>query len=78
MSELNMLRHLLRDAVAHQDPDLLPVVDTLGTVRLTDASRERLRTAVAAELTASGLDESGGHNARGVQLDDIIDALGHM
>lgn len=69
---------LLRECVVRQAPELTPLLKKIGAVALTDQEREKLRGAVAGELSDTGLASTGGHSERGVALDDLIDALGHV
>jgi hypothetical protein len=71
-------QELLRRAVAAHAADLVPILDSLGTVPLDDGTREKLRLAVADELLDNGLDEAGGHTDYGLELEDVIDLLGHL
>jgi hypothetical protein len=71
-------RALLRECVQRQAPELLDVLAKVGNVPLSDDEREDLREAVAAELDATGIDYKGGHNPRGIALDNLIDVLGHV
>lgn len=71
-------RALLQECIQRQAPDLEPLAEKVGQMPLSEAEREELRGAVAAELIETGLDSAGGHNKRGVVLEDLIDALGHV
>jgi hypothetical protein len=67
---------LLRTILSKRAPDLLPVVDSLGVVPLTNERREELRRAIADELCENELREDHEPTPRGVQLDDLIGRLG--
>jgi hypothetical protein len=69
---------LVAEAVHHHNPEFIDVVDTLGTHKLTDQERERLREAIAAELCATALEAQDEPNQRGVVLEALIDLLGYM
>lgn len=71
-------RALLRECVLRQAPELAPLLTKIGSAPLSDPEREKLRGALAAELSDTGLDLEGGHSERGVALDDLIDLLGHV
>jgi hypothetical protein len=70
---------LLRNILERRDPELLPLVDVLGVRPLTKDDREALRGAVASELTVSsgGFDSNYEPTPFGLQLEQLIDVLGH-
>ncbi|HLA18921.1 MAG TPA: hypothetical protein VJ253_06315 [Dehalococcoidia bacterium] len=69
---------LLRDVIERRNPELSGLLDRLGVVRLTTEEREALRYALADELCESGLGPDDEHNEFGLELDDLIGALGRM
>lgn len=54
-------------------------MDSIGVRQLTKDDREALRGAVASELTTTsgGLDNDNEPTPFGLQLEQLIDALGH-
>ena len=69
---------LLREVVSRQEPLLLPLIDLIGHTELAIDQREQLRRAIAAELSNTGLDSSDIPNSRGLLLENLITALGHV
>lgn len=69
---------LLREAITRRRPKLLPLLDQLGTVPLTDEQRENLREAIGIEFCETGLREDSEPNERGLALESLIDALGYL
>lgn len=69
---------LLRAAVHRHSPTLERRLATLGTVPLNLEEREALRSAVLDEFLETGLDDSQEPNKRGLNLQSIIDDLGHL
>ena len=69
---------LLREAVAKHNPELLPLVGQLGVTPLTCEQREALRGAVSTEFCITGLREDDEPNQRGLDLEEVIDVLGHL
>jgi hypothetical protein len=57
---------------------LLDRLATVGEAPLTPDEREDLRDAVSQELLASGLTGADEPNSRGLALESLIDALGHL
>lgn len=68
---------LLRDVVAKQGPELLPLVARVMP-SLSDEQREALRQAVAAELGETGFGRDGPLTERGKSLEALIDKLGYL
>ncbi len=68
---------LLRHTVERHIPDLLPLVVTLGESPLNETDREALRNAVSSEFISAGLDSDNEPTSFGLELEDLIDALGH-
>jgi hypothetical protein len=69
---------LLREAVERHAPELAPLLQSVEKRMLTEDERERLRAALSDELAASGLHENDEPNQRGLQIEDLIDRLGHL
>jgi len=69
-------RQLLRESVGRHRPDCLPVLDRLGIDPLPASTREEVREAIAAELSATGLDDRDEPTHRGHRLEHLIDILG--
>jgi hypothetical protein len=69
---------LLLSVLKRHGPDLIPLIEILGVRPLTKDDREALRGAVASELTitSGGLDNAYEPTPFGLQLEDLIDALG--
>ncbi len=72
----NMLL-LLQRAVERHVPELLPLTESVGKEPLTETDREALRSAVLAEFLNSGLDGDDEPTPYGLELEGLIDALGH-
>lgn len=68
---------MLREVVALHKPELDQRVATIGIVPLADEEREILREVVTNEFLATGLEKNDEPNARGLELEDLIDDLGH-
>jgi len=70
---------LLRNVVERHGPDLVPLIDILGVRPLSKDDREALRGAVASELTitSGALDGAYEPTPFGLELEALIDALGH-
>jgi hypothetical protein len=70
---------LLRNVVERHGPDLVPLIDILGVRPLSKDDREALRGAVASELTitSGALDSAYEPTPFGLELEALIDALGH-
>jgi hypothetical protein len=71
-------RNLLRAVVSKHRPALLPLLDRVGLVPLTDDEREDLRGAVACELVETGITANAEPNEMGLLLERLIDLLGHQ
>lgn len=67
---------LLRRTVERHEPCLLPLVDALGASPLNEADREALRSAVLAEFLRAGRDSDDAPTPDGLELEELIDALG--
>jgi len=67
---------LLQQAVARHKPELDQRAATIGIVPLSDEERETLREALTSEFVATGLEENDEPNARGLELEGLIDDLG--
>jgi hypothetical protein len=68
---------LLREVVTTRAPALMPLLQRLGIIPLTGEQRESLRSVIAEELTASGLRADSEPNSKGLDLERLIDLLGH-
>jgi hypothetical protein len=68
---------LLRHVVERHESALLPLVDSVGGQALTDTDREALRSVVLSEFLSSGRGPDDEPNRYGLELEDLIDALGH-
>ncbi len=68
---------LLRRTVERHAPELASLVDTVGEVPLDTTNREALRNAVLSEFLSAGLDSRDEPTPYGLQLEGLIDALGH-
>lgn len=71
-------RQLLSDVVSKWRPELLPLLDVIGHVKLTLEQQEELRQVVAMELVDTGLSQDDEPNPRGLLLENLIDRLGHI
>jgi hypothetical protein len=69
---------LLREAVMRNAPTLEPLLPIVGKRLLTENEREHLRAALADELAATGLTDEDEPNQRGLQIEELIDRLGHL
>jgi hypothetical protein len=68
---------LLRHAVECYVPEILPLTDTVGNHPLSKTDREALRSAVLSEFLSAGLGSHNEPTSYGLQLEQLIDALGH-
>lgn len=68
---------LLQLTVERQVPELLPLVDAVGKTPLNETDREALRGVVLSEFLSSGLDSDDEPTSYGLELEALIDALGH-
>jgi hypothetical protein len=68
---------LLRRTVERHLPELLPLVDMMGVSPLNETDREALRNAVSSEFISAGLDSDDEPTSYGLELEALIDALGH-
>lgn len=73
---LRMMR-LLQGTVQRHVPELWLLVDTVGKVPLNETDREALRQVVLSEFLNAGLDSNDEPNSYGLELEELIDALGH-
>lgn len=71
-------RELLRGIVMRWDAGLAALLETLGTIPLTQEQREGLRAVIAEELSYSGLDAADEPNDYGYRLERMIDVLGYL
>lgn len=78
MSKAEGHLRLLRRVLEAQQPALLSLVDGMGERRLSDAEREVLRGEIATALVNEGLDLHDEPTAYGLDLEGIIDWLGHQ
>ena len=69
---------LLRSIVGSRRPDLLPIVDLIGSIPLSTEQREHLRRTVSEEFIQTGTGANDEPNAQGLLLEDLIDSLGHV
>ena len=67
---------LLRQIVKRNEPELLALVDTVGVNPLSEADREALRLTIMREFLSTGLDSDDEPTPWGLQLEQLIDALG--
>jgi hypothetical protein len=68
---------LLRGAVKRHVPELFSLTDTIGSQPLSETDREALRSAVLSEFLRAGRDSEDEPNSYGLELERLIDALGH-
>lgn len=68
---------LLRLTVERHVPELLLLVDEVGKAPLNETDREALRGAVLSEFLRAGLDSNDEPTSYGLELEALIDALGH-
>ncbi len=71
---------LLETVVRRRAPELNELVKRLGALSadVSEADRESLRQLVADELCELGLRANDEPNEYGLQLEDVIDGLGHQ
>jgi hypothetical protein len=69
---------LLHEVLIRQRPNLLGFLTSLGRVPLTEEQRTDLRLAVTDELVNTGFTDQDEPNSRGLQLEALIDKLGHL
>jgi hypothetical protein len=67
---------LLRLTVERHVPELFPLVDTVGKTPLNETDREALRGVVLTEFLAAGLGSDDEPTPYGLELEELIDALG--
>lgn len=72
--EMNMLKEVL---TKHR-PSLLPLINSIGIIPLTDDQKEEIRGALADELIETGLDEYDEPNERGQLFEHLIDSIGNL
>jgi hypothetical protein len=68
-------RTLLERVIRSREPSLVPLLDRLGRLSLTEEEREDLRSVLADELCERGLDEEDEPTSYGRALDDVIGKL---
>lgn len=68
---------LLRITVQRHVPALCPLVDTVGKTPLNKTDREALRQVVLSEFLTAGLGSDDEPTSYGLELEALIDALGH-
>jgi hypothetical protein len=68
---------LLRRAVERHSPELISLVDAVRKAPLDQTDREALRSAVLSEFLSAGLDSDDEPTPYGLELEALIDALGH-
>ncbi len=69
---------LLYEVIEKLRPDLIHILDVLGTRVLTTDERDELRSAIVDELVITGMDSEDDVNRRGELLEDLIDRLGNL
>lgn len=69
---------VLRDIVSRRDPTLMRLVEQIPQAVLSEDERNTLRNLVGAELADTGYLGTPDSDARGRQLDDLIDVLNHV
>jgi hypothetical protein len=75
---LNRAEHArLAQIVERGEPPAMSLLPLLEQRQLTEDERERLRGIVADELVERGLDDEDEPNTYGLELERLIDALGH-
>lgn len=55
----------------------MPLVETVGEIPLNETDREALRGAVLSEFLEVGRDSDDEPTSYGLELEQLIDALGH-
>lgn len=68
---------LLRRTVERHAPELISLVDAVGEAPLDETDREALRSAVLSEFLSAGLESNDEPTPYGLELEALIDALGH-
>ncbi|HEX5853390.1 MAG TPA: hypothetical protein VFY36_09875 [Solirubrobacteraceae bacterium] len=68
---------LLRRTVKRHAPELISLVDAVGEASLCETDREALKSAVLSEFLSAGLDSNDEPTLYGLELEALIDALGH-
>jgi hypothetical protein len=66
---------LLSEIVARREPDLVSVIDRIGSEGLTDDERERVRRAVVDELCELPEDST---DRRALELEELLIQLGRV
>ena len=69
---------LIKEILSKHHPSLLPIMDSIGIVPISDEQREELRGAIADELLETALSKDDEPNKRGLLLEHLIDLLGHL
>jgi hypothetical protein len=68
---------LLRRTVERHAPELRALANTVGTTPLNEPDREALRSVVLSEFLRAGRDSDDEPTSYGLELEELIDALGH-
>ena len=68
---------LLRTTVQRYVSELHPLLDTVGKTPLNETDREALRQVILSEFLNAGLDDDDEPTSYGLELEELIDALGH-
>jgi hypothetical protein len=66
----------ISEIASRRAPDLVSIVETIGTRPLSLNDREALRETIADELVEAGLGEDDEPNLYGLALETLIDKLG--
>lgn len=68
-------RELLRRITTKYSPEIVDLVDVIGTRPLTDDERKDLRAGLAEEFVSVGLKEDSEPNEYGIEVDALIGRL---
>lgn len=71
LTELTLLGAIL----ARRDPDMVPVIDRIGAVPLTNDERDRIRRAIVDELCEL---PEGSSDRRALELEELLIHLGRV
>jgi hypothetical protein len=66
---------LLHEVLGKREPLLVQRVSNEGLASLTDDERSRLTGAISDEFTSTGLQPDDEPNARGLTLEELLDAV---